>query len=121
MVRKSIKIKRKPITMLSKQGYTKSGGWMTFNRPSSTPPKYVVPKGHRLLFCPYCMEWQLFKFSRDHVEEGRYECQGWCKGAHSEMYHVKQANDLWFEGIPLNDIRKMDLSILRPTSARRRL
>ena len=120
MVRTPIKVKRKAITKLSKAGNIKSGGWFIFNKPKdSLAPKYKIPKNgsYKVLWCPYCAEWTLFKNNR---ENDRYECQGYCGWAHTDEYDVKTANSIWWDGVSLAEIKKLDLAVTRPIARRAR-
>jgi hypothetical protein len=105
-VRSPIQIKRKPITFLSRAGHQKSGGWMVFNRPDEEPPKYKLKSSERVLWCPWCAEWAIFKKP---YGDDKWSCQGYCGWANTNEYYVRHANKIWFEEVPLDALKKLDI------------
>jgi len=106
VVRTPIKIQRKPITMLSKAGHIKSGGWMVFNRPKEEPPSWKLEKNERVLWCPWCGEWSIY---RKPFGEDKWRCTGYCGWANTNEYYVRQANKIWFEDVPLSELKKLSI------------
>lgn len=109
---KPIKIQRTPITMLTKEGHQKHGGWFIFARPEGSEPKnwkIVNPDKSRLFWCPWCGEYTLYIYKNK-----RLICSqdGW---ANDEEFYVSKANELMWEGVPLAKVKE-----LRPYSLPRR-
>lgn len=103
MTRTPIQVRRKPITLLSKAGHKKSGGWYVFAKPSEQPPEWDLGKDERVLWCPWCGEWRIY-----HREDlGRDHCSH-CF-AHTEEYYVRDANKIWYEGITSDELRKLNV------------
>lgn len=100
MNRTSVKIKdligeivRTPITVISESNYN-FGRWFPFEKGDSKPPadlKYkMTSTNDRILFCPYCNEWTIFRKDGD-----RHSCTGWCRWSNTDEFHVKAQNRLW--------------------------
>lgn len=104
-----IVIQRKPILLISKQGHKKSGGWYVFDKPKNEePPPTDLRKNQRVLWCPYCGQWRVFT---RRSEGDRSDCSD-CF-AHTDEYYVRHTNRIWYEDVPLEELRK--LHIPRPT------
>lgn len=88
VVRKPIKIPRKPITVFSDNGIS-LGGWYAFPPPEGERPPYMPKRGKSslVLWCPYCGDWTLFA-----PKEGRVMCTGHCKWAHTYDFYVSKYN-----------------------------
>lgn len=107
--RTPVKVKRKPITMLSKAGHRKYGGWMVFDRPiDQQPPNWRTKGDERVLWCPWCGEWSIFKRRFD--ERDVWNCQGVCGWANTKEFYVRTANRLWWEDVPLKEMQKITRS-----------
>lgn len=104
VVRTPVKIKRKPIFIISKTGAKKSGGWYVFGRPTETPPDWDTTKSQRILWCPYCGEWRIYN---KRVESDVSQCSH-CFANTSE-YYVRHYNKIWFEDVPLAELKKLDI------------
>lgn len=105
MQRTPIKINRVPIKVLSSVGHHKTGGWMVFNRPPENPPNLRTKKNERVLWCPWCGEWTVYKSRAN--ERDVQQCQGSCGWANTNDFYVKMANKLWWDGVPLEQIKKV--------------
>jgi len=106
-MRNSIHVVRTPIvpgirTPIKCKSYSLSGGWIIFPRPLENPPKRKVTSG-KLLWCPYCGDWQIF----GSTDEELHECSGPCGWATTKDFYVKKYNGLWWEGVPLSSIKKL--------------
>ncbi|MMZ43651.1 hypothetical protein D1872_52160 [compost metagenome] len=105
-IRTPFSIKRKAITSMSEAGHTKSGGWMVFDRPNEEPPNWKLEKGERILWCPWCGAWAIYK--KVHGDDA-WRCQSYCGWANTNDYYVRQANKIWFEEVPLGELKKLDI------------
>jgi hypothetical protein len=114
-IRTPVKVKRKPITVLSKNGWNR-GGWFPFPKPDEEPPvlKKRMASSERVLWCPYCDEWSIFKRPSS---GGKHYCQGVCGWSNTEDFYVKTYNKIWFEDVPLSELKKIDIP--RPSKGRR--
>lgn len=112
--RKPIKIKRTPVTFLKQYPLHYSGGWFISHNPVGEAPDWKVEKDERILWCPWCGEWAIFK---KRWGESRWTCQGYCGWANTDEYHVKTSNKIWWEDVPLEELRK--LNIPKPRTVRR--
>jgi len=102
MQRHPIKVIRIPI---SEPNILISGGWAVFPI-SGDRPKIKINEDEKLLWCPYCGKWSIFKkVPEDH---DMYRCTGKCGWSSTKDYYVKKFNNLWWDGIPLNSIKKLN-------------
>jgi hypothetical protein len=104
IVRTPVVIKRKPITIISKTGMKKTSGWYVFNRPTEAPPEASLNKSQRILWCPYCGEWRVFTKRED---TGSSKCS--CCFSNTNEYYVRHYNKIWFEDVPLAELKKLDI------------
>jgi hypothetical protein len=91
ITRVSVRITRKPITIITNAGYS-YGGWMHFPIQGDKP-HYRLHNGERVLWCPYCAEWTIFKKRADDLDT--WKCTGWCGWGNTNDYYVKKMNDLF--------------------------
>ena len=116
VVRTPVRVKRKAITVASKNGINK-GGWFAFPRPDEEPPSFGrLKQSQRILWCPYCDEWTIFEKGKS-IYSDSHVCTGVCGWANTNDFHVKTVNKIWFEDVPLSELRKM--SIPQPSKGRR--
>ena len=94
-----IKFKRKSVTIFTELGWA-IGQWFAFPKPDEDPPSIKTKKGERVLWCPYCAEWTVFKKSDD-----RETCQGVCGWASTNDFYVKTYNNLWYEDASIRSLR----------------
>jgi hypothetical protein len=99
-----IKFKRNPVTIFTELGWT-IGQWFAFPRPDENPPSIKTKKGERVLWCPYCAEWTIFKRRED-----RELCQGICGWANTNDFYVKAYNSLWHEDASIRVLRNSPVS-----------
>lgn len=104
VVRIPIKVKRKPVTILTENGFS-TGGWFAFPRPRMEPSPPKLKNGQRQLWCPYCREWTIFK----KTEVDRWYCSGVCGWANTNCFYVKTYNGLWYEDVPTSQLAKMSI------------
>lgn len=92
--RKTISIKRKPITVLTKNGRS-YGGWAHFSKKDADPkPSNIRLKpSETVLFCPYCGAWTIFKRLRD--DQYTWKCTGWCGWSNTNDFYVKKENNMF--------------------------
>jgi hypothetical protein len=105
MTRAPIKVKRKPITFFTERNVS-NGGWYAFPKPEEEPPRYKLKKNQRILWCPWCGDWTIYKKI---PHEDRHQCTGFCGFAHTDEWYVKTYNQIWFENIPANVISGMSI------------
>lgn len=107
--RKSVKVKRKAVTDISRAGYKKTGGWYYFGIPTHikppNPKEFQLSKTERILFCPYCMDWTVYRRFQDDMSVWR--CQGICRWANTNDFWVKKVNKISWEDVPLSAIKAM--------------
>lgn len=116
VVRTPIKIKRKPITVARDNGWNK-GGWFAFPKPDENPPNLGRLKAsQRVLWCPWCDEWTIYDKKVSDVSD-TWKCTGICGFANTSEYYVKTVNNLWFEDVPLGQLK--NISIPAPAKGRR--
>ncbi len=114
--RTPIKVKRKPITIISDMGQSR-GGWFAFPKPDEEAPSLGrLKKSQRVLWCPWCDEWRIFDKNISPTSDA-WHCTGSCRWGNTVEFYTKTYNNLWFEDIPLNDLKKM--SIPAPSKGRR--
>ncbi|MMZ68018.1 hypothetical protein D3C80_1433460 [compost metagenome] len=74
--------------------------------PDEEPPNWKLEKNERVLWCPWCGEWAVYKkVYGDDV----FRCQGYCGWANTGEYYVRHINKIWYEDIPLGDLRKLEI------------
>ena len=105
----SAKVVRKPITVLSENG-CHYGNWYPFNKPEGSEPPFLgrLTASQRVLWCPWCDSWNIFD-KKLATNSDSYRCTGPCGWANTDEYYVKTYNGLWFENIPLDELRKMHI------------
>jgi len=114
--REPIKVQRRPVTVLTDNGY-KMGGWYAFHKPAGEePPQWELGKGERILWCPYCGDWSIFSKDYSPDSSAVWRCRGVCGWANTNDYHVRDKNSIWWEGVPLSEIRKLEIP--KPTGRR---
>ena len=111
LIRTPVHVQRQPVTLLTEQGHKKSGGWFVFAKPDEQAPTGELKKSQRILWCTYCADWRVFT---KRTEGDRYGCS--CCWAHTDDFYIKTANKLWYEDIPLEVLRKIDIP--RPNGRR---
>lgn len=94
-MRTPIKIQRAAISILSDMGYKKFGGYMLFKKPSENPPIIKTASDEKVLWCPYCGEWAVFKRRED--ERSVSDCLGPCGWVNTKDFYVRTANNLWWD------------------------
>jgi hypothetical protein len=115
-VRTPIKVKRKAITVASDHGHNK-GGWFAFPKPDEEPPSFGRLKAsQRVLWCPYCNDWTVFDKNHSKYSD-QHSCTGVCGWANTGDFYVKTVNKIWFEDVPLSELKKIDIP--RPSKGRR--
>jgi len=102
-VHRSITVKRKSITVISKQGYKKVGGYFIFNRPKGDPPRWKVKPSQRILWCPYCAQWAIFVSRIGESDVWFCPIDGW---AHTREFHVSRTNSLMWEGMSVAKVKE---------------
>lgn len=92
--RKPVRITRKAITILRDNGCS-YGGWAHFTKEDADPkPSGIRFKTtERVLFCPYCGEWTIYRRLPD--DQYTWKCTGWCGWANTNDFYVKKENGLW--------------------------
>jgi len=104
--RKPIKVVRKPITVATENNYS-LGNWFPFPKPDEEPP-YMgkLKKSQRVLWCPWCGEWQIFDRSMNETSDA-WKCTGYCGWGNSNEYYTRYYNNLWFEDVPMDKLKKL--------------
>lgn len=111
--REPIKVNREPITYYTDNNIY-GGGWYAFPKPDERAPHIRKLKSReRILWCPWCGEWTIYSKVK---REDRWECTGICQWANTQEWYVKTYNDLWFEDVPLRELKKMSM----PVSSKKR-
>ena len=93
MNRSSVRIIRAPITVGTDNGVS-YGGWAHFSVKDADPKPTGVKlkRNERILFCPYCGAWTVFKTPSD--DQYTWKCTGWCKWSNTNDYYVRKENGL---------------------------
>lgn len=116
VVRTPVRVKRKAITVAKESGWS-LGNWFAFPKPDEEPPNLGrLKKSQRVLWCPWCDEWTVFDKARADNSD-TWKCTGICGWANTGEFYVKTYNKIWFEDVPLAELRKM--SIPAPSKGRR--
>lgn len=89
MCRTPIKVKRTPITVITDNGYN-SGGWGVIPPHRMEPFDAKVPKNSKMMWCPYCGEWNIYT-----PKDGTLMCTGWCGWGSSSEFYTKYYNNNW--------------------------
>jgi hypothetical protein len=105
-MRTPIKITRVPVTYVTENNVPKSGGWVIWPKPDEEAPNWKLKNNERVLWCPWCGEWSIYKKT---IGDPAFYCKGYCGWANTNEYYVKHINKLWYEDIPLEELRKMEI------------
>jgi len=103
--RNPIGIKRKPITLLSKLGHSKVGGYYIFNKPKGQEaPRWKIKSSNRILWCPWCGEWRVFIPRTGESDTWFCSVDKW---AHTKEFHVSRTNGLMWEGLSVAKVKEL--------------
>lgn len=91
-------IVRTPITIASERGVS-FGKWFPFpvDENKQKPKVRGLDSTVKLLWCPYCNEWTIFRRDYGAAQEGLM-CTGVCGWSHTNDFYVRQYNHLWNGG-----------------------
>lgn len=89
---------RTPITVASDNGKS-IGSWFPFpvDESKQKPKVTGLDSNTKLLWCPYCKEWTIFKRNYNSTQEGLI-CTGVCGWANTNDFYVRKYNKSWGEG-----------------------
>lgn len=85
-----IKVPRKPITVVSDNGYN-SGGWAAIPPYKQEPFDVKLRRGQKLYWCPWCGAWNVYQAKPD----GQSYCTGWCGWGNTAEFYTRTYNNLW--------------------------
>jgi hypothetical protein len=110
--RKAIKVTRKAITVATENGWY-LGKWYAMPKPKDEqPPNWKIKSSERILWCPWCMDWSIYK----KVGTDRWECRGICGWGNTDEWYVQTYNKIWWEDVPLEKMKNISI----PAPAKRK-
>jgi hypothetical protein len=109
--RTPIRVKRRPVTYFT-DNKIMNGKWCPFPRPDEEPPRWKLKNDERILWCPWCANWSIYK--RDYSD--RFKCMGICGWGNTDEFYVKTYNEIWWESVPIEELRKISI----PAPSKRR-